>query len=190
MALKERQINGLLIFLAAALIMYGAEAVWLHTRPPEVDIPWGNIRSGPVVIEVTGKTPRSGVYYLPEKTTLPQFLSMTGVAYSPPAGGPDLSQPLRTGTTLRIQGNGQVTQEKMKTTTRLALNLPIDINRAVWDDLLLIPGIGARTVQRILELRRDAGGRITDLENLKDIKGIKEKRFEQLQGYFYIGGDK
>ncbi|MDQ1277473.1 MAG: hypothetical protein QG555_513 [Thermodesulfobacteriota bacterium] len=84
MTLKERQINGLMIFLASAMVMYGAGAAWLHNRPPNVDIPWGNIRSGPVVIEVTGETTRSGVYYLPEKTTLPQFLNMAGVEYSPP----------------------------------------------------------------------------------------------------------
>ncbi|MDQ1277474.1 MAG: competence protein ComEA [Thermodesulfobacteriota bacterium] len=75
----------------------------------------------------------------------------------------------------------------MKTATLLALDLPIDINRAAFDDLLLIPGIGASTAQKILDLRRSAGGRITNLESLKNIKGIKEKRFEQLQGYFYIG---
>ncbi len=185
MTLKERQINGLMVFLAAAMVMYGAGSAWLRNRPPDVNIPWGNIRSGPVVIEITGETPRSGVYYLPEKTTYLQFLNMTGVEYADQAG-PDLSQPLKTGTTLRMHGNGQVTQEKMKSATRLALNLPIDINRTAFADLLMIPGIGESTARQILDLRQSSGGRISNLESLMDIKGIKEKRFNQLKGYFYI----
>jgi len=185
MTLKERQINGLMVFLAAAMVMYGAGSAWFRNRPPDVNIPWGSIRSGPVVIEITGETQRTGVYYLPEKTTLRQFLNMAGVEYSNPAG-PELSQPLKTGMSLRINGNGQVTREKMKAATLLALNLPIDINRAAFDDLLLIPGIGESTARRILDLRRSSGGRISKLDSLMNIKGIKEKRFEQLKGYFYI----
>jgi hypothetical protein len=185
MTLKERQINGLMFFLAAAMVMYGAGTAWFHSRPPDVNLSWGNIRSGPVVIEMTGETPRSGIYYLPEKTSFLQFLNMAGVEYSNPVG-PDLSQPLKTGTSLRIYGNGQVTRERMKTATLLALNLPIDINRAAFDDLLLIPGIGETTARKILELRQSSGGRLSNLEILMEIKGIKEKRFSQLKGYFYI----
>ncbi|HAJ27118.1 MAG TPA: hypothetical protein DCG53_07730 [Syntrophus sp. (in: bacteria)] len=185
MTLKGRQINGLMVFLAAAIVMYGAGSAWLRNRPPDVNLPWGNIRSGPVVIEITGETPRSGVYYLPEKTTYLQFLNMAGVEYENPVG-PDLPQLLKTGTTLRMHGNGQVTQGRMKSATRLALNLPIDINRAAFADLLMIPGIGESTARRILALRQSSGGRISNLESLTDIKGIKEKRFNQLKGYFYI----
>ena len=185
MILKERQINGLIVFFTVAVVMYAAGSAWFRNRPPDVDLPWGNIRSGPIVVEITGETDRSGVYYLPVKTTFMQFLNMAGVDYSNPVG-PDLFQPLKPGLTLRIHDNGQVTQEKMKTATRLALNLPIDINRASFADLLMIPGIGESTARHILDLRRSSGGRINNLESLMNIKGIKEKRFEQLKGYFYI----
>ncbi|MFA5182987.1 MAG: helix-hairpin-helix domain-containing protein [Syntrophales bacterium] len=185
MTLKERQINGLTVFLAVAMVMYGAGSACFRNRPPDVNLPWGNIRNGPVIVEITGESPQSGVYYLPDKTTFPQFLDMAGVAYSSPIG-PDLFLPLKTGTTLRIHGNGIVTEEKMKAATRLALDLPIDINGAAFADLVLIPGIGESTARRILDLRRSSGGRISDLESLMNIKGIKGKRFAQLKGYFYI----
>ena len=185
MTLKERQINGLMVFLAVAVVMYAAGSALFRNRPPDVNLAWGNIRSGPVVVEIAGETARSGIYYLPEKTTFLQFLNLAGVEYSDPAGS-DLSRPLKTGATLRIHGNGQVVQERMKTATRLALSLPIDINRAAFADLLLIPGIGEGTAQRIIDLRQSSGGRISNLESLMNIKGIKAKRFEQLKGYFYI----
>ncbi len=185
MTLKERQINGLMVFLAVAMVMYFAGSTWFWNCPPDVNLLGINIRSGPVVVEISGETARSGVYYLPDKTTLLQFLNIAGVEYSNPAGL-DLFQPMKTGSTLRIHGDGQVMQEKMKPATRLALNLPIDINRATFEDLLLIPGIGGSTAQQILDLRRSSGGKISNLKSLTNIKGIKEKRFEQLKGYFYI----
>jgi len=186
MILKERQINGLTVFLAIAMIMYAAGSAWFRDCPPDVNLPWGNIRSGPVVVEITGETTRSGIYYIPEKTTFQEFLNMAGVEYSDPAGL-NLFQPLKTGSTLRIHGNGQVSREGMKTATRLALNQPIDINRAAFADLLLIPGIGESTARQILDFRRSSGGRINNLESLMNIRGIKEKRFEKIKGYFYIG---
>jgi competence protein ComEA len=112
-------------------------------------------------------------------------MNMIGIGYAK-ASDPDFFPPLKTGLSLRVTANGQVMREKMKAATLLALNLPIDINRASFTDLLLIPGIGEATARRIIELRQSAGGRINNLESLMEIKGIKEKRFSQLKGYFYI----
>jgi len=186
MTLKERQINGLMVFLAVALVMYAAGSAWFQNGPPDVNLPWGNIRSGPVAVEIAGETIRSGIYYLPEKTIIQEFLNMAGVEYSNPAGL-NLFQPLKSGSTLRIHGNGQVALEGMKAATRLSLNLPIDINRASFADLLLIPGIGESTARQILDFRRLSGGSINNLESLMNIRGIKEKRFEKIKGYFYVG---
>jgi hypothetical protein len=185
MTLKARQINGLTVFLAVAMVMYAAGSASLRNRPPDVNLPWGSIGIGPVIVEIAGDSPQAGIYHLPAGTTEGQFLDMAGVEYSNPLG-PELFLPLKTGTTLRMDGNGLVRREKMKAATRLALHLPIDINGAAFTDLLLVPGIGERTAQGIIDLRRASGGRINSLESLMNIKGIKEKRYELLKGYFYI----
>ena len=69
---------------------------------------------------------------------------------------------------------------------KMALNIPININKATLEDLMLIPGIGETTALRIIQFRESAGGFHT-LEDLMKIRGIKEKKFEHLKKYLYAG---
>ncbi|HVN47476.1 MAG TPA: helix-hairpin-helix domain-containing protein [Bacteroidota bacterium] len=56
----------------------------------------------------------------------------------------------------------------------------LNINTATKEQLMELPGIGEKTAVRIIE-RRNEIGKFTSLEELKTIKGITKKRFEQLQ---------
>jgi competence protein ComEA len=56
----------------------------------------------------------------------------------------------------------------------------LNINTATMQQLIELPGIGEKTAARIIERRNDAG-KFTSLEELKKIKGVTRKRFEQLQ---------
>ena len=67
----------------------------------------------------------------------------------------------------------------------MSLGLPIDINQATEDDLLLIKGIGPATAQKILDLRKKIN-RFKDIKQLMEIKGIKEKKLAELQKYLYV----
>ncbi|MCX7868805.1 MAG: helix-hairpin-helix domain-containing protein, partial [Terrimicrobiaceae bacterium] len=68
----------------------------------------------------------------------------------------------------RAAMSGEMTAAK-----KLALGMPLDINRASKEDLILIPGIGDKTAEKIIALRTQLGG-FTHLEQLMQIKGIKE----------------
>ena len=59
-----------------------------------------------------------------------------------------------------------------------------DINRATAEDLQQASGIGPALAQRILEMR-DARGGFHFLEELLDVSGIGQKRFEALRALFY-----
>jgi competence protein ComEA len=74
---------------------------------------------------------------------------------------------------------------KMDNVDRLALEMPININRATEDDLLLIPGIGEKTAQKILEVRMRIV-RFNKIEELMEIKGIKEKKLSKLRKYLLV----
>jgi competence protein ComEA len=63
--------------------------------------------------------------------------------------------------------------------------LPIDINEASQDDLILIKGIGIATAERIVALREKLK-RFDDVQQLTEIKGIKEKKIKELQPYLYV----
>ena len=56
----------------------------------------------------------------------------------------------------------------------------LDLNAASADQLDGLPGIGPVTVQRILEWRT-RNGRFSQVEQLREIEGIGERRFAQLR---------
>lgn len=59
-----------------------------------------------------------------------------------------------------------------------------DINRAGLEDLQKVSGIGPVLAQRICD-ERDARGGFHFIEELMDVSGIGEKRYEALSALFY-----
>ncbi len=185
MGLKDRQLSGLMIMALMAMIVYGAVSTRFWKNNAEEEIPYGSIRSGPVVVELAGEVPQAGIYYLPEKTTLAEFIALTGVSSQMPAER-ESTFSLTSGNSVRIGPDGRVTLGKMRGTLRLALNLPLDINTATYEEMLMVPGIGEKTARQIMTLRNSQERGLRNLNELMKIRGIKEKRLEALRRYFYI----
>lgn len=61
----------------------------------------------------------------------------------------------------------------------------VDINQATAVQLQLIPGLGPKLVDAILERRRVLGG-FQHIDQLTDIPGIKQQRVEMLSRYLKI----
>jgi competence protein ComEA len=61
----------------------------------------------------------------------------------------------------------------------------ININTVGINELTKLPGIGQKTAERILELRRQRG-KFKRLEELMDVKGIGEVKFSKIEKYLYI----
>jgi len=75
--------------------------------------------------------------------------------------------------------------EKIDAEKRLALGLPLDINLASLDELILIPGVGDALATNIVG-QREKIGRFERIDQLMDIKGIKGKKLSKLRQFFYI----
>lgn len=58
---------------------------------------------------------------------------------------------------------------------------PLDLNRAVLGDLVLLPGIGPKLAQRILDERARRGG-FDQLEELRSVKGVGPATLTRLRG--------
>ena len=56
----------------------------------------------------------------------------------------------------------------------------ININTARADQLQMLPGIGAKLAQRILDYRKD-NGLFKTLEDLQSVHGLTKKRFEKIK---------
>lgn len=61
----------------------------------------------------------------------------------------------------------------------------VDINRADRSQLVDLPGIGEKTAQTIIAYRQ-AHGPFKNLDDLKAIKGIGEKKLERLKGHLVV----
>jgi len=146
--------------------------------------------SGPRTLAVELVDPAegiSGVYFVAPGESLHSLCLRLGI---PAPEGKDLL--LRNGMRVRFapDKNGRsVRIENMDAGTRLALGLPVDINLAGFDDLRMIPGVGNKLAADIVALREKTG-RFNRLEELTQIKGIKEKKMEKLRNYLYIDGRK
>ena len=58
----------------------------------------------------------------------------------------------------------------------------ININQAALEELIAIPSIGEKTAQRILEYRKNQG-RIKELNELLNVKGIGQKKLNIIKEY-------
>mgnify|MGYP001626194308 CR=1 FL=1 len=61
-------------------------------------------------------------------------------------------------------------------------NLIVNLNTATEADLVQLPGIGPVLAKRIIEHRRKIGG-FKSVEQLLEVKGIGEKKLEQIRPY-------
>ena len=134
-----------------------------------------------------GDSGRNGVYFVPRGTPVPAFLAGIGIRREDARQslpGPSVLDQAATVSVLRSEEKVDI--RPMAAAKRLALGIPIDLNRCGPEELILVPGIGEATAERILE-QRGRAGRFRNLDDLTQVRGIKEKRLERLRPYLCIG---
>jgi competence protein ComEA len=135
------------------------------------------------VVEVVENGKSQGIYFVSPKTSVNQLLKSINVEV------PDKEDLiLNSGTKITIDSaseNKHVTIAGIEPNKLLALGMPIDINLATESDLLLITGIGEVTAKKILDLRSKLG-KFEKIEQLTEVKGIKEKKLAKLRKYLYV----
>ncbi len=177
----ENQIKGLIvIFLILAIIPFIIffSNIFLSTKIPLL----ADQHKNALTVLVQDKNIGAGIYFTKPGTTTNQLLYLTG------SGHRSLNDfVLENGMTLSIDSDKveKISFSRIDNARRLALGMPIDINLATFDDLILIPGIGEITAQKILALRNKKI-HFTNIEELMDVDGIKEKKLAKLKQYLYL----
>lgn len=83
----------------------------------------------------------------------------------------------------------ETSEPKPEETTQAteAITFPININTAVLEEFMALPGIGEVLATRILAYREE-NGNFETVEGLMNVEGIGEKRMEELYDLVTIGG--
>lgn len=61
----------------------------------------------------------------------------------------------------------------------------VNLNKTSIEQLTLLPGIGIKTAERILAYRRASGG-FNNINELLEVKGIGESKFEKIKKYIFV----
>ena len=182
MTISEGQIKGLIavcltltiipffIFLYSLFISYKAPA-------------FTDQMDNSMAIEVVENDQPKGIYFVGSETSSEQLLKTAGIGgFSFPAFKLDDGMKIMVGSS---SGKNDIIVTKIANDERLALGMPLDINQVMEDDLLLVKGIGETTAKKILDLRNQLG-RFRDINQLMEIKGIKEKKLAEIRKYLYV----
>ena len=72
---------------------------------------------------------------------------------------------------------------RMAANKLLVFSIPLDLNQVSMEDLCLISGIGESLAQEMIAYRERRRG-FRSVEDLKNVKGIGEKKYQNLKGFF------
>ena len=140
------------------------------------------------VAEVSGEIPNPGIYIFHNPPTLKEAVQKSGGLKENTLFENTLSSKvLETGTLITILKESSIKIElgRMQANKLLIFSIPLDINRVSMEDLCLIPGIGESLAQEIMAYREIRKG-FRSIEELKNVKGIGEKKWKALKTFFMV----
>jgi comEA protein len=86
-------------------------------------------------------------------------------------------------------GQPSTTRASGRSAAKPAVSGTININTASATDLQALPGVGAKTAQRIVEYRQK-NGPFKKVEDLMNVRGVGEKNFLKLKNQIGVGAAK
>jgi competence protein ComEA len=148
----------------------------------------GKIESVSCYVHVSGAVIREGVYKLNGGDRLIDLLRLSGVAFNADLDSVNLAEVLTDGQkvlipkkTVNIISNDQAsTTDKAGRSTKI-----VNINAADEKELDSLPGIGPVMAKKIVDHRNEKG-RFSNIEELKEVPGISEKKFDKLKDYVSV----
>lgn len=188
LVLTTRQSEGMVAFIALAVLLYVGNILILPGKPSaSLLTPFGERGKGTLAIALNRDGQEQGVFFVPAAGRISDLMLGLGLPVPRELEGARGSRGLLTGDKIYLSSISPESPVvgKMSAAQSLALDLPIDINQASLEELILVPGIGERTAARIIAFR-SAKKKIRNLAELMELRGIKEKKFDQLKRYFFL----
>jgi competence protein ComEA len=169
-----------LMVLCALLALMLGRVGWQMCAPQAQEVP--PLPRKQYVYEVAGTAGSPGIYSFDSPQQPGQLLDAAG-ARAPLPEGVQPGRALANGS--RIVVGTRVSVESMSAQARINFFLPVSLNTATAEELALIPGMGEKTAQAIVEYRDHNGG-IRDMGELRGVGGIGPKKFELFSTYLTV----
>ena len=143
-----------------------------------------------IVVEVSGEARSPGIYIFQNPPTLREAIQRAGgLKETAQFDSISSTEVLETGTLLTVTKESsqeiKVKMERMAANKLHVFSIPLDLNRVSMEDLCLIPGIGESLAQEIIAYRERRRG-FRSVEELKNVKGIGEKKYRVFKSYFSV----
>jgi competence protein ComEA len=177
----QQRILFVLALFILALIYY--KFYFRPVSPPEET-------SQEVVVEIIGAIQKPGIYIFKNPPALMEVIEKAG-GLKEPAHFDEVqsTEVVQTGTLLTVSkespGEVRIILGRMEARKLFAFSIPLDLNRVSGEDLCLIPGIGESLAREILDYRERRKG-FRSVEELKNVKGIGEKKWKDLNEFFTV----
>jgi len=181
----KRQVQGGFVVVAAVVILYVALTLLRLIPPAAPNVPWSDESWGAVVVQLTGAAGDEGIYFLPVGATVADLLRAAGVSDLHGYDEAHLALRLAKGRRLIVGPDHHLTLTRMDAAACIHFGIPLDVNTATFAQLVLVPGIGATTAERILAARTERG-RFRRIEELMEVKGIKDRKLAALRRYLMV----
>lgn len=181
----------LAMLLLFAVVLGGTIFLLRSPEPPPLTIASPTPRATPtialVIVDVRGAVAKPGVYTLPAGSRVQDVLAQAGGALSNAETRPlNLARRLNDGEQLYVPTIGEATPTPAAVPAKSGASSAktptgkININTASVDELDVLPGIGPALGQRIIDYRKQNGAFGT-IEDLKKVRGIGDKSFEEIK---------
>jgi competence protein ComEA len=181
LSLDQQKILFLLALLILGLLYF--KFYYHPTLPPEE-------RLREVVIEVKGEIEHPGIHLFRKPPDLKEVIEKAGGLKKTALF--DIVSPaetLETGTLLTVEKESpdkfKINLGRMESNKLLVFSIPLDLNRVSVEDLCLVPGIGESLAQEMVSYRQKRRG-FRSIEELKNVKGIGEKKYQSLRTFFTL----
>jgi competence protein ComEA len=175
-------------FIVVGLLL-GVGVLFLITRPPRgssiILLPAPS--PVPITVYVSGEVNQAGLYALSAGSRVNDAIQAAG-GFSVHAnrGALNLAATLENGEQIDVpELIPSTVTEGVTRLTNPSLNL-VDINTATLEQLDILPGIGPKTAQEIIDYR-NANGPFARIENIMDVPGIGQATFGKIKDLITVG---
>lgn len=147
-----------------------------------------------IIIHITGEVKNPGVYELPESSRISDAIEIAqGITSDANLTNVNLAYQLSDGQKIKIpcindENNGNYIIENSEESIiqgSESKDNKININKANISELTSLPGVGESTAQKIISYREE-NGKFNKIEDIKNVSGIGESKYNQLKDYIKI----